>query len=61
MLVLTIVHSVVVTTGGGNVVGLRRVTGTIVVGQGNTLAGQPLLVGVVGSVDVVLLHYEQLR
>lgn len=48
-----IVHAEVVTTNGGDIVGLGRVGHAEVVVQGDTLAGQPLQVRVGGSLGVI--------
>lgn len=51
---IVVVHTKVVTSSRGNVVGLRRVGGGKVVGQEDTLLGELSKVGIIGNGFVVL-------
>lgn len=57
---VVVVHSELVTSSSGSIVGLRRVSDRPEVGQGDTLGSQVLLVAVIGSIAVVLCQLASL-
>jgi hypothetical protein len=51
---VVVIHSIIVSTGGSAVVRLGRMRNAKIVGQSNSLRGQPLLVGVTRGRAVIL-------